>query len=370
MNKQVQLPNPKGKYSVGYFDSFFNYKSENEDRSIGYRCYYPAKATKGLPVNYYIDDEMVELFLRQNPNGPFNDITKTFSNLLTHSYENAPLIENQEPFKVVIYSHSFGSLPWANLVQIEELSSQGYVVVVISHTGDTFCTLLGDKKIEQNQDINIKMREQLVQVMMETGTNPFVYTTEQIQNYIRKCTYSTERVNVWTENIMGLIDELENINKNTEHIFYDRLDYTEIGAFGNSFGGAAAINTALFDKRIIAAINIDGFQLGGNLIDKRLEVPGLFITKFGGHYEGNYGAHNDMVGCLTIEGSSNLFMSDYCILFEEGVRALDNPTIDGELMSEILTESVLTFFNNNVKKDKSVVLSDLSNRYKEISITK
>ena len=59
-----------------------------------------------------------------------------------------------------------------------------------------------------------------------------------------------------------VLDQLEILENSQESIFYKRLDKEHIGIFGQSLGGSTAITTRRRDKRIKAAVDMDGSLFG------------------------------------------------------------------------------------------------------------
>ena len=55
------------------------------------------------------------------------------------------------------------------------------------------------------------------------------------------------------------------------------FDFTSIGVFGHSLGGATAGQLGFDEHFIDAGINLDGFQFG-DLINNKLKIPFMFIS--------------------------------------------------------------------------------------------
>jgi hypothetical protein len=67
---------------------------------------------------------------------------------------------------------------------------------------------------------------------------------------------------LWANDLRFVLDQIERLNRDPNSIFDHQLDLKKIGAFGHSFGGAAAILAALQDTRILAVLNLDGSPFG------------------------------------------------------------------------------------------------------------
>ncbi len=334
------FPKPNGTYAVGtcYGSSSYNY--EGEERLLGFRCFYPATETAG-EVMTYLDKAFVKAFCEVAPKHPLLPAAEKSVDIATNSYHNAPIADGK--FPVLLYSHGMANLPWGNLAQIEHLVSQGYICFAVIHAGDTFLTETSRGSVGFDKENYNGMMEQLVGNMIPDKPNPDDWADEEIAGYIRKCTKATTRVKLWTADLSAVIDMLEQMDEK----FSKHMDLGNIGAFGFSFGGAASICVALYDSRIKRGVNIDGFQLGGDLLNQTIDKPCLYITKSAKHYNGNYGTHNPNVKCHCIDGSSNLFMTDYCLLDADTIRSIDRPTpsLSPLEMTEKLNRALVDFFN-------------------------
>jgi hypothetical protein len=80
---------------------------------------------------------------------------------------------------------------------------------------------------------------------------------------------------LWANDLRFVLDQIERLNRDPNSIFDHQLDLKKIGAFGHSFGGAAAILAALQDTRILAVLNLDSSPfgvLGNTVLSKPLMV--------------------------------------------------------------------------------------------------
>ena len=67
---------------------------------------------------------------------------------------------------------------------------------------------------------------------------------------------------LWTGDFRFAIDKLGKLNRDRKSILYQHLDMNRIGAFGQSFGGTAAILAGSRDDRIRAVADLDGGAFG------------------------------------------------------------------------------------------------------------
>ncbi|MGB0495204.1 MAG: alpha/beta hydrolase family protein [Kangiellaceae bacterium] len=147
---------------------------------------------------------------------------------------NQKVSEDNSDFPIVIFSHGYGYSPEAYSALSAELASHGYIVASLNHTFGANPTELVKKK---NQ---IKWAKKL--------------PTENMGEYLP----------IWSDDQIFVIEELNKLNSDDTSPFYQRLNLSQLGVFGHSYGGAAAYLTAARDPRVKAFMNLDGtlFQAG------------------------------------------------------------------------------------------------------------
>ncbi len=367
MKDIVVFPKPSGQFDIGYFDDYISYKKSNEERCLGYRCFYPAKGKTKIRMNY-IDKEMYKMFEELAHKSPINELYKKYMRVKTNCYKNASIIDGK--YRVIIYSPGYNSVPWANLIQIEELVSNGYVVFAVARAGENFCTIVEDKREKRKIELFAPFIEEVVKNMMlsdEFSTDPrfiFNWSIDGIREYLNRCEIATERMDVWADDIIKVMDFVQEKVKDEKYMLFNKLDCEEFGTFGYSFGGSASVYASDKDYRIAASINLDGWIYGNKLACKKLEKPALVFSKSLNHYLASFGESNNNVYNVVIEDTINEFFSDHNIMAEDFFSNSNTQTesIDGKMISLILNEFVKGFFDINLLKiDKC--LSNVGKKY-------
>ncbi len=82
---------------------------------------------------------------------------------------------------------------------------------------------------------------------------------------------------LWADDLRFMLDQIEGLDRDSGGIFFHRLDLNRIGAFGHSFGGAAAILAGLQDQRIKTVLNLDGSPF--NVLSKKLLPKPFMVIK-------------------------------------------------------------------------------------------
>jgi predicted dienelactone hydrolase len=232
------LPEPTGDYAVGvqYFrmidknrlDPFLDQSTKRRELMV--KVYYPAQEDASKPfLPYFHSPELIKSFAEfyGMPGFMFDH----FNLVKTNSKENLQISDEQQRYPVILFSHGAGTSMEVQTSQSENLASHGYIVVAIDHTYVSSATVFPDRIVshkEATTDFNIvEPAEIITQIMSDDAT--FV------------------------------MEELVKMNDGKiDSIFEGRLDLGKIGALGHSVGGAAAYNLAINDRRVKAAVDLDG----------------------------------------------------------------------------------------------------------------
>ncbi|OAB32460.1 dienelactone hydrolase [Paenibacillus macquariensis subsp. defensor] len=235
-----KLPEPTGSQKIG--TQTFHFVDENRDetfdgdqngkRELMVQVWYPAQNEKGKISPFMPGGKKM---LNEEPIAKETGIPMMFMDYLkyipSHSYEGSEISTSSHSYPLIILNHGYGSSKAYHTSQAENLASQGYIVASIDHTYSTFTTVFPD------------------------GKTTIMKTDEEL---IDEPKYRDIVGSVWTKDVSFTIDQLENINSgNIPSIFKGKLDLSNIGIFGHSFGGAAAYDSA-HDSRIKAGIDLDG----------------------------------------------------------------------------------------------------------------
>jgi len=275
------FPNPTGKYAVGVKDFHWIDKSRKETlvddhehphRELMVKIWFPTVAPH-QDRGYGGHGRPIQNSLSEKPTTPYApylvEYYKKNNKLLwlmvlsrpTYSYTNptAVILQNDESFPVVIFSHGAGGgTRDSNTVHCEELASHGYIVVGISHTYLAGPVKFPDGRIAVSED------------PLEMEKKNFIERRKIIDNEI---------TNIRLFDVKFVLDQLENINRDEKSMFFQRLNLKNVGMFGQSMGGSTSIQSCRHDARIKACVNLDG-SLFGSDVTKSFDKP--FMSIFAG----------------------------------------------------------------------------------------
>jgi predicted dienelactone hydrolase len=181
---------------------------------------------------------------------------------LGHSYESvirtnailrAPIAAG--PFPVLIFGHRWAGSRTQDTFLIEDLASHGYVVIAADHPLNAARAILADGSVLKSDRADALAN-------LEASSAPAIEALW------------LHELNLWVADDEFLLTTLF-----ADPAFNGKLDPTRIGAFGHSFGGAAATALLGRDPRVKSAVNLDGWTF--QALDTRTHEPILLL------YEGS-----------------------------------------------------------------------------------
>ncbi|WBX81557.1 acetylhydrolase [Virgibacillus salarius] len=233
---------PTGPYKIGTVT--YDWKDQARDetftpdpgdkRELMVQIWYPADAqAEGETELYFSNPDVFVEGYSKLLNMPKLLFT-TFAYVKTHAIENAAISNREPSYPVLIFSHGFSGHKNQNTFQIEHLVSHGYIVVGIDHTYSSTASVFADGRV----------------------ANFVPQDTESIA-YLDKANEG------WVADAKFVLDQVEKLaNNDPDRRFTGRMDMSNVGMFGHSFGGATSAQMLMSDSRIKAAINMDGILYG------------------------------------------------------------------------------------------------------------
>jgi hypothetical protein len=295
----------------------------------------------------------------------------------THAYPNAAVSQKQAPYPVLIFSHGYGSHAAQNTALMEELASHGYAVFSIGHTYESLVEIFPDgRQIRYSPKDNIdaslsKLRKELEEI--KAGDLAATITVFKKFNTAE----AFGSIFVWSADTRFVIDWLEKINTEDQGSpFYRRLDMNKLGVFGMSFGGSTACQLAFEDRRVKAAINMDGGLPLGDLIDHPMDIPFMFMNSEPSMAPGGanqtlieymMGRSNASIYSITVRGSRHNNFMDLSV-FPPVLKYMGDIVgkIDGDKMLRIINAYIVAFFDKHVRGIDSPLLNGPSPDFPEV----
>ncbi|MBC7810765.1 MAG: hypothetical protein H7175_06450 [Burkholderiales bacterium] len=352
----VTMPAPTGDYPVGrtiyeWTDSTRpELYSDDPDakRELSIWVWYPAHPGANAQPDAYLPGMLGEIIGQQ--------FGITMSQIQSHVYADAPLADSDSTYPVLVFSHGNGVLVGAYAALLEEIASHGYIVVGINHTYNPQVSVFSDGRI-----IPASMRA-----------------------------VSNESVEYWVEDTAFVIDQLAMLNAGDER-FAGKLDFTRLGIFGHSFGGAAGAEFCHVDSRCTAGIVVDATLRGDSATqgvtqpymqmfstyptcdelmavsavpnieaceaafsERRVEWQTLFDSAPSGYM-------------VTIDGARHNNFADNGFLLPLVPSLEEGATIDPERAWRIASDYILAFFDKHLNGAESPLLDAPSSDYPDVT---
>lgn len=237
----------------------------------------------------------------------------------------APLAgaSKNEKFPVLLMMPGFGASILDYQVFAEELASHGYVVVGIAAPDSEPTLSFDDGKIY----------------------------------HAALAAPSDQLLDSWAGEMIYVLNHLQDLPQTT--VKFDRLDLQKVGAFGHSFGGAAAIEASLLDQRIKAAADFDG-QLWSKALRFGTDAPCMIVHGkpfTPGRINGGslFNGKSDKY-LVTIPGSTHLTYSDNAMMFSPLLKVASVNDfhmfgeLDGTELLRLKRALLVSFFDHELNK--------------------
>ncbi|MDA2702031.1 carboxylic ester hydrolase [Bacillus cereus] len=316
-------------------------KNPNNWRELMVQIWYPAaEKSKGDPEPYIRNINELSKGLEKTLSIP----AFAFSHMelvKSHSFMDLQLLDSENHYPILLFSHGFNGFRNQNTFQVEELASQGYIVLSIDHTFDAAATVFPGGRTAYVQPINL---------------------TDEGDSHIK----------LWEEDVSFVLNQIEKLNENDETGFFTgRLDTSRIGMFGHSYGGATAAQILAKDSRVKAAINMDGTLYGEILPESGIGKPFLLMNAEEPDEADPFEVRERYGRGLAGGGMSMVIPhTDHTSFTDLHLFSplLQSPGENPKEVHRIINEFSLAFFDQYVKqKDDGSTLKRLITKYPEVN---
>jgi dienelactone hydrolase len=252
----LHLPTPDGAHAVGRVSLTITDNKRDESlteapddkRTLRADIYYPAIDDSSIAPGVYLEAEIAES-ITGLPAFATNPITPNW-------LPNAQPATSGGPYPVLLFSPGVDGPPTFYTTLIENLTSRGYIIVVIWHSYTFGRTIFPDGHIiESNFEANGAMWD-----------GPDGDRDAAKQRVTR----------VWAADSVSTLDEIVRRNE-SDTLLRGLFDLEKIGVFGHSFGGQNAAAAMTLDDRFGAGLNMDGTSILSDILDNGVKAPFAFV---------------------------------------------------------------------------------------------
>lgn len=338
----IALPPPSGRFAAGTVSLHWIDASRPDPflpgrrRELLVQLWYPAAGTAGFPPARYLPARVARAFERLG-----GIAAPVFDRIRVHARSGAPAVSGRHP--LVLFSPGGGMLSGFYTSLLEELASQGFIVLAIDHPYDAEVVELPGGRL----------------VTRRFGEGPLDIN---------------RGLSIRIADVRFVLDRLTQLNARGR--FAGRLDLTRIGMFGHSRGGATAAELMLRDSRVDAGANLDG-SFNQRAARRGVRGPFLLMTapRGVGPSEQAYRAHLRRSQLrLTLRGADHYTFSDFALTLPAlerlapGLRKeLAVGSIDARRALAIERRYLGAFFRAHLKATREPLLTHASAAYPEVS---
>lgn len=377
-----KLPEPDGVFPVGVGSFIVSDKHRSEVitkdtadfRKFIVKVWYPARLTGKEKKASYLNNAGDILASgiagqtgKQKPSKFVHLFFSYLENIKTHSYKEATLAMDKNKFPVLIFNHGLFGFAEQNTLQMEHLASNGYIVFSINHTYDALAVYFSENEIIPAKDFRSETTNstnafQLITDLMEE-VEPVAFEKNLLE-YFKTYPNSIDLMKYWNEDMNSLLQYLEQIDKSHMlHKFHNKLDLKNIGVFGMSMGGGAAVEFSLNNKQCKACVSLDGIYFADSLNNK-MDIPFMVMERdfqYSYHLKQNKYGFNDFLikrstqptYKLQVKNSAHFNFTDANYLFPAfrfvGTYMLGNA--NRQEVNDMMNMYLLSFFNKHLKND-------------------
>ncbi len=228
-------------------------------RELTVWIWYPADGSRlaGVPRAPYMPAPL-RVALDDRSGVLMSDVfTRDLTRVHVHAFEAPPVAPARRRYPVALFKPGIGALALQYTSLAEDLASHGWVVVASDSPYSTAVVVYRDGRV----------------VSGTAAGNPGDGRAAPAEAQ----TIANRLVGVWAADESFELDQLERLDaSDPSGRFTGRLALDSVGAFGHSFGGAAAIQFCRDDPRCAAAVDLDG-QPFGDVIGTGTTKPLLVI---------------------------------------------------------------------------------------------
>lgn len=173
--------------------------------------------------------------------------------VVSETLEDVPIASGIERFPLLVFAPGLGISSTTYTSLIQQLVSHGYVIASIEPTYEVAAVVFSNGRV-------ITERPEAT----GRGSSP---PNESRQQFLKRLhAFDAGHINKWAEDMDFVIRKISTMDSDTgadRAPFAGRIDFSDIGAFGHSFGGRVAARLCQINKRVKACLDADGLGPDG-----------------------------------------------------------------------------------------------------------
>jgi predicted dienelactone hydrolase len=271
------FPRPSGSYDIGTVTYHWTDAGRREvfsaekdtHRELMVQLWYPArKGSSASRAPYIPDADAVTTALARLHNFPDFSF-QSLKYATTQAVVSAPVAGDRSSYPVLIFLEGLTGYRQMNTFQIEELVSQGYIVVGIDQPGVAATVVFPD-----GHQVAITGRLSQLRSLIDQSVSP-AEQAPQLNGQL----FKDGIIPYFAQDVSFTLDRLAVLNTTDPNdILTGKLDLQHTGVFGISLGGMIGAEACLKDPRLKACLIMD-VDMTADVVQKGLQQPCMWITR-------------------------------------------------------------------------------------------
>ena len=277
--RAVTLPAPTGHWPIGTVDLHLIDRSRRDPlkpsksfRELMVSVWYPAERGGKFPIAPWLGPAAAADWDKHSAPGlTIKRGAVDWQGTRTHARTGAPVARSAGKLPVVLFSSGDGGDRALGTTLVEEMASQGYVVVTVDSTYEVDQVEFPGGRVERAVPLPKKLTKKVIAELLEKHNRARVADMKFLLRQI------------------DALGHGRNPDAEKKHLpagLPAAMDLSRMGMFGASLGGSVAAQLAHDDPRISAAANLDG-EFFGRVVHTGVEKPFLLMASDVNTLEGN-----------------------------------------------------------------------------------
>lgn len=271
-----RFPRPTGPYEIGTLTYHWTDVSRHEvfstdestRRELVVQAWYPAhEGSSSSRARYLQDSDAVTTALARLHDFPEFSL-RHLKYVKTNAVDSAHVADDEPSYPVLIFLEGLTGYRQMNTFQVEELASQGYIVVGIDQPGVAASVVFPDG--HEIAGLSKPQMDPLTQQSVSPAAEAPLLNGAAFKHGL---------VPYFVRDISFALDQLASINDaDPKGILTGKVDLERTGMFGVSFGGIVAAEACLKEPRVEACLVMD-VVMTAEVVQKGLRQPSMWITR-------------------------------------------------------------------------------------------
>ena len=379
------FPQPSGPYKIGTLTYHWTDASRPEifladpkvRRELMVQIWYPAKTKADSQGSPYMQEAApltaALARLKSVPELAFEQLKY----VTTNAIPSAPVADDKPNFPVLIFLEGAKGFRQMNTFQVEELVSQGYIVVALDQPYTAASVVFPDG--HQASGLSLNQMRTLIHQSYAPAEQAPVLNGQTLEKGI---------IPYLAQDVVFTLNQLMGLNRaDSKGILAGRLDLNRAGTFGVSLGGIVVGEACRIEPRLRACLVMDA-TMPSDVVKAGLQQPVMWITRdaetmrlerrrAGGWSEAEISQHQTTMRATFEKAHAEAYFVQVPGMFH--LNLTDVPywspisqhlgvagPIDQRRAYKIINGYSLAFFDRHLRYKAAVPLDGLSKEYPEV----